>query len=54
MGFITANKTNKTLKYTKGKKYEYHISQQCSSILFIVNDEGDNVVVNKIDFRPDK
>lgn len=45
-----AKKTNKTLGYTIGKEYKTHISQQCNSILFIENDLGDNVVVNKVDF----
>lgn len=48
---VRALATNKTLKYSKHKIYEAHISQQCNSILFIVNDAGDKVVVNKIDFE---
>ncbi|HDK7194878.1 TPA: hypothetical protein PTV74_003185 [Clostridium botulinum] len=47
---VTAIKTNNTLKYTKDKEYEARISQQCNSILFIVNDNGDDIVVNKYDF----
>lgn len=47
---LIANKTNKTLKYTKGKEYDCRISQQCKFILFIENDLGDKIIVNKIDF----
>ncbi|OSA95741.1 UNVERIFIED_ORG: hypothetical protein B2H93_04785 [Clostridium botulinum] len=45
-----AKRTNKTLNYTQGKEYATYISQQCNSILFLENDLGDNVVINKIDF----
>lgn len=51
MKMYEATKTNKTMNYTKGKEYEGRISQQCNSILFITNDLGDNVVVNKYDFE---
>lgn len=42
---------NKTLNYSKENEYEARISQQCNSILFIQNDLGDNIVVNKYDFE---
>lgn len=48
---VKANKTNDTLKYSKDEEYEARISQQCNSILFISNDLGDNIVVNKYDFN---
>ncbi|BAO04794.1 ATPase/histidine kinase/DNA gyrase B/HSP90 domain protein [Clostridium botulinum B str. Osaka05] len=47
---VKAIKTNNALKYTRDKEYEARISQQCKSILFIINDNGDNVIVNKYDF----
>jgi hypothetical protein len=47
---VIATKTNNTMKYTKDKEYDARISQQCNSILFIENDLGDNVVVNRYDF----
>ena len=48
---VKAKSTNKTMNYTKDKEYEARISQQCNSILFITNDFGDQVVVNKYDFE---
>lgn len=48
---VKAIKDNNTLKYSKDTIYDARISQQCNSILFIENDLGDNVVVNKYDFE---
>ena len=48
---VKAITTNNTLKYTEDREYEARISQQCKSILFIVNDNGDNVIVNRYDFE---
>ena len=48
---VKAINDNKTLNYTKDKEYEARISQQCNSILFITNDLGDQIVVNRYDFK---
>lgn len=48
---VIATKTNNTMKYTNDKEYDARISQQCKSILFIENDLGDNVVVNRYNFK---
>ena len=37
MAKVKAKSTNKTMNYTKDKEYEARISQQCNSILFIIN-----------------
>lgn len=51
---VKALKDNKTMNYTKDKVYDARISQQCYTILFIDNDLGDSVIVNKFDFTSAK
>lgn len=51
MSKYKAIKTNETLKYTEGKEYEGKTTVQCSSILFVENDNGDKVIVDKSDFE---
>ena len=48
---LKAINDNKTLNYTKDKEYEARTSQQCNSILFITNDLGDKIMVNRSDFK---
>ena len=47
---VKALKTNHTLNYTKDEIYESFHSQQYSSILFLYNNNGDEVIAPACDF----